>query len=344
MLHELVVKPQLLRVGIGALVVAYAIRLFINYRRAIASFNYLPGHRALLSHRSHVTRLFPTWRYLSGAEVFEYWNKHEGMSLIHGELVVPANHCTNVKRLKRRVSISFLSLMCGPTTPRPSYSPMLTQSRWESVTPSTCASSDPWSLQEVSLNRPNFPKPTELYESLSLFGRNIVGTEHDEWRKHRKVASPAFSERNNALVFQETTRIVLDLFEMWKEQGKGDMIAIPDMTDVTFELALQVIASAAFGYNMAWKDEGTALEGHKMVCLSFHRVVRSCSGYGRCLMLPFQTFKRALNHVCNDLIPRMICSDRILSMWERGRAIKTGFEELEVWHQIPSMPFILSAP
>ena len=127
--------------------------------------------------------------------------------------------------------------------------------------------SDPQNFQEISLNRPNFPKPTEVYESLSLFGRNIVVTEHDEWRKHRKVASPAFSERNNALVFQETTRIVLDLFQMWKEQGSDAMVVIPDMTDVTFDLALQVIASAAFGYSISWTDEGKVPKGHKMVCL-----------------------------------------------------------------------------
>ena len=127
----------------------------------------------------------------------------------------------------------------------------------------------PRCLQEVASNRPGFPKPTEVYETLSLFGKNIVGTEHDEWRKHRKVASPAFSERNNALVFQETTRIVLDLFQMWNEQGNGDLISIPDMTDVTFELALQVIASAAFGYSIVWKDESKAPKGHRMVRLPF---------------------------------------------------------------------------
>jgi len=67
------------------------------------------------------------------------------------------------------------------------------------------------------------------------------------------------------LVFQETTRIVLDLFQMWKEEGNEDMVIIPDMTDVTFELALQVIASAAFGYSIAWKGDGKVPKGHAMV-------------------------------------------------------------------------------
>jgi len=159
----------------------------------------------------------------------------------------------------------------------------------------------------VASNRPAFPKPVEVYEALSLFGTNIVTTEHDEWRKHRKVASPAFNERNNALVFHETTRIVMDLFQIWQENGKGDVIVVPNMTDVTFELALQVIASAAFGYSIAWKDEDNVPIGHRM------------------------TFKRALNHVCKDLLQRMVCSDRVLGLWERGKAIKTGFEELEAY-------------
>ena len=126
----------------------------------------------------------------------------------------------------------------------------------------------------MASSRPTFPKPIELYVTLLLFGGNIVASEHDEWRKHRKVASPAFNERNSALVFQETTRIVMNLFQMWKEQGTGDIVAIPDMTDTTFELALQVIASAAFGYSIAWKDDDEVPEGHKLVRLPVHRMYR----------------------------------------------------------------------
>ena len=124
------------------------------------------------------------------------------------------------------------------------------------------------------LNRSNFPKPIELYEPISLFGRNIVASEHDEWSRHRKVTWPAFNERNSALVFQETTRIVLNLFQVWKEQGKGGVIAIPDVTDTTSELAMQVIASAAFGYSIDWKDEDKVPEGHRIVRLPIRRMYR----------------------------------------------------------------------
>ena len=125
-LHELV-NPQLLKIGIGTLVVAYAARLLINYRNALASFNYLPGHRSFISHQSIVSRFFPNWKYFNGAEIFEFWNKYERMSAIHGGPVAFANHCTNVKGLKRRVLTSSLWLACGPTTAGPSYSQILTQ-------------------------------------------------------------------------------------------------------------------------------------------------------------------------------------------------------------------------
>ena len=84
-LHELV-NPQLLKVGAGVLVIAYAIKVFVNYRNALASLNHTPGFRGFLSHRSHLARLAPNWKYFNSGEIFEYWNKYEGTSLIHGDL------------------------------------------------------------------------------------------------------------------------------------------------------------------------------------------------------------------------------------------------------------------
>lgn len=43
-------------------------------------------------------------------------------------------------------------------------------------------------------NRGRFRKPTELYGVLEMYGRNLVTTEGDIWRIHRKIASPSFSE------------------------------------------------------------------------------------------------------------------------------------------------------
>jgi hypothetical protein len=43
-------------------------------------------------------------------------------------------------------------------------------------------------------SRQRFPKPVRPYKMLSFFGSNIVTTEFDEWKRHRKIAAPSFSE------------------------------------------------------------------------------------------------------------------------------------------------------
>ena len=132
------------------------------------------------------------------------------------------------------------------------------------------------------MNRLAFPKHVAIYRVLRIYGDNVVATEHDEvripvfdrnllmhrhqWKRHRKVGAPAFSERINSVVHRETTRVVLNLFDAWKSEGMIDTVTVNNMADVAFELALQVIAAAGFGYNVAWKDDGSLPVGHTMVC------------------------------------------------------------------------------
>lgn len=94
-------------------------------------------------------------------------------------------------------------------------------------------------------NRPAFPKPVMMYKVMfELFGENIISTEGDEWKRHRKVVAKAFSEPNNKLVWQETVNIMLDLFSMWEMDGIGDEISVENVGDLTRELALMVISAA----------------------------------------------------------------------------------------------------
>ncbi|EKM52717.1 uncharacterized protein PHACADRAFT_149600 [Phanerochaete carnosa HHB-10118-sp] len=54
-----------------------------------------------------------------------------------------------------------------------------------------------------------------------IFGGNIIASEGDEWKRHRKVAAPPFSERNNRLVWDETVKIANVFFEnVWGPQKK----------------------------------------------------------------------------------------------------------------------------
>jgi hypothetical protein len=79
-----------------------------------------------------------------------------------------------------------------------------------------------------------------------------VASEGEQWKKYRKIAAPAFSEvspvrrssskseyclqRNNKLVWDETTRIVVDLFDnVW---GDRPEIVVDHCVDVTLPVRL----------------------------------------------------------------------------------------------------------
>jgi cytochrome P450 len=83
---------------------------------------------------------------------------------------------------------------------------------------------------------------------LAVFGKNIIASEGDEWKKYRKITAPAFSEvraelssshikaerdyqRNNKLVRDETIRIMMDMFEnVWGDKSE---VVVDHCLDIT---------------------------------------------------------------------------------------------------------------
>jgi hypothetical protein len=103
------------------------------------------------------------------------------------------------------------------------------------------------------------------------------------------------------MVHRETTRVILDLFAAWELEGMTEAVTISNMADVTFELALQVIAAAGFGYNVAWNDEGSLPEGHTIVCsyrcwwsiaLTLQAVIQASIASGDCQCYPARPIPR----------------------------------------------------
>lgn len=43
-------------------------------------------------------------------------------------------------------------------------------------------------------NRFRFPKPVALYKTLTPYGPYILASEHNDWKRYRKVSAPAFTE------------------------------------------------------------------------------------------------------------------------------------------------------
>jgi len=99
----------------------------------------------------------------------------------------------------------------------------------------------------VTASRAKFPKDVDHYAVLATFGANVVVSEGEEWKKYRKIVAPAFSEvclafssspkseydfqRNNKLVWDETTRIMTDLFDIvWRDKSE---IVVDHCVDIT---------------------------------------------------------------------------------------------------------------
>lgn len=49
---------------------------------------------------------------------------------------------------------------------------------------------EPSVITQITTRRNDFPKPIAIYRSLDVYGKNVVTTEGQIWRQHRKATSP----------------------------------------------------------------------------------------------------------------------------------------------------------
>jgi hypothetical protein len=101
------------------------------------------------------------------------------------------------------------------------------------------------------------------YEPLNIYGRNIVGTEGLEWKRHRSVANSAFNEvsvvvqlaylypislhqANNALVWRESARVIHEWFE--EIEGPGGPVPKGNSIDL-----LKALTQVGGGHTLGWR-------------------------------------------------------------------------------------------
>ncbi|KLO13107.1 cytochrome P450 [Schizopora paradoxa] len=166
---------------------------------------------------------------------------------------------------------------------------------------------DAAAIKEVTSKRTLWPKPLELYEFPEMFGRNIVGTEGDEWKRHRNIAYPAFSEPNNKLVWNESVRITMDMIEnVWKDAPE---VTIEHAAEMTLSLTLFVISSAGFGHKISFAEDHDVPSGHTM------------------------SFKESLHVVCVDMIFTAVVPSWLSWISERTRRHAQAVKELRSYMQ-----------
>lgn len=72
---------------------------------------------------------------------------------------------------------------------------------------------DPHVIQQVSASRTAFPKPVAVYRFLNIYGTNLLTAEGTLWARHRKITAPAFNEANMAFTWEQSLRILNDMFD-----------------------------------------------------------------------------------------------------------------------------------
>lgn len=152
-------------------------------------------------------------------------------------------------------------------------------------------------IHQITSKREAFPKPTEIYKLLSMYGENVVTTEGAEWRAHRKITSTSFNEKNAALVFYETITQTHGLIKQWLgPNGQGGR-TIKTVEDDTMTLMLHIIGYAGFGLKFLW--EGQSLPADTDPKLVKYSSLEPSAEYSL-------NFKDALAGVLHHIVPLVL--------------------------------------
>ncbi|KAL8828129.1 MAG: hypothetical protein Q9170_006732 [Blastenia crenularia] len=109
-------------------------------------------------------------------------------------------------------------------------------------------------IDQVTRRRGEFPKPVEVYGSVNLYGQNVVGTEGQVWKHHRKTVSSPFNEKNNRLVWLESIRQAQAMIRGWMGDQTESSATIHTVAKDCMRLSLHVISCAGFGVNLNWPN------------------------------------------------------------------------------------------
>ena len=162
-------------------------------------------------------------------------------------------------------------------------------------------------ISQMTTRRNDFPKALEVYEVLKIYGNNVVTSEGQLWRHHRKITSPPFSEKNNHLVFTETLGQCQDMVDSWMNGDKESSKTVHTVADDAMRLSLHVISRGGFGVRLEWPKKAKAAENGN---------VKGEEGNTSTASVPeghIMSFADALGSLLHNLLPILIVPKFLLS-------------------------------
>ncbi|KAH8114076.1 cytochrome P450 [Phellopilus nigrolimitatus] len=209
-----------------ALVMKVLVGAFLRLRRGFANLGTCPGRYALWMHPFHTTSLMTASFFPPRG-----WLAHYG-----GKFSLYAKEGSTI----------LSALIVWDATPM----------FWLA---------DAEAIKLVASDRHIFRKETEAYKVLEIYGKNLVSTDGDEWRRHLAIAGPAFNEANYALNWAETLRAVCEWFD---ELDDHPAVATTgtrlDVNAAMTQATLLVISAAGFGMRAPWSAFSTGSPSHSL--------------------------------------------------------------------------------
>ncbi|KAK0463297.1 cytochrome P450 [Armillaria novae-zelandiae] len=220
------------------IILLWVIQKSIEFYRNVKAIGNHPGYRTVFWYRQPLSYLLPPIPGLTSGTNFVFNKKYEGWQI----------HIN----IKHPLTILLVYKQTG----------------WDIV---ACVTAFPARIEFLVADA-TLIKPVSMFQRLSIFGPNIVASEGDTWRKYRKISAPAFSDRNNRLVWDESLKITEDLIKtVWKNE---DVVEVEHAVEVTLSIALKVIGVAGFGRKMDWQADTVVPATHTM---SFHDALNLAS-------------------------------------------------------------------
>ncbi|OCH86766.1 cytochrome P450 [Obba rivulosa] len=214
-----------------AVVAVLAATLVLRFVSGLKNVSYLPGFRCVFSPQSLWGVILPTVYFNPGMNWFWLWRKW-------------------VYEYYGSRTISSVSLFGGPLI--------------------FTASADV-ARQVLVGNSAKFYKSPETQAATRLWGENIISSNFDVYKRHRRIVGPAFSGPTYAFVAREAARLYSEMIdgENWCQQKQ---VRVESINEYLSKFALGIISRCGFGLPFPWVDDS---ENHEM---SFEKALTIVTG------------------------------------------------------------------
>jgi hypothetical protein len=168
---------------------------------------------------------------------------------------------------------------------------------------------------------------------VKLYGDNVVTVEGPDWRRHRKIVAPAFSEKSNALAWEQSLNQARGMLKFWAriEGNNLEELKIQDTSVDTATLTLHVLSGTGFGIPQIWPGEEEKVLGDKKAPgLNTTELIGKHS----------MTFKESLRRSCTvnilwlALFPQWLLSMSMKFRDSQYRLIIIGLSPLKIHKEI----------